>query len=92
VLRRSPNKHLAVVHDAIVVPPHIHSEPTQTALARSELARAIEFARSALNLDAAAQLRDIAADIGIDLHSHTYAGVEDGDSDPVETLATATRE
>jgi len=79
VLRRAPDKHLAVVHDAIVVPPHVDAEPQQTALARSELARAIEFARSALNLDAAAELRDIAADIGIDLEEEKDAGVEEGD-------------
>lgn len=84
VLRRAPDKHLAVVHDAIVVPPHIGTEPEQTALARSELARAVEFARSALNLDAAAELRDIAADIGIDISSEAAnAGIEDGDGEPV---------
>lgn len=90
VLRRSPDKQFAVVHDAIVVPPHVDTEPEQTALARSELARAIEFARSALNLDAAAELRDIAVDIGIHLHPEaTDAGVEDGDSGLADPLINA---
>lgn len=78
VLRRSQGKYFAVVHDAIVVPPHVETEPQQTALARSELARAIEFARSAINLDAAAELRDIAANIGIDLDA-AGVGIEDAD-------------
>jgi superfamily II DNA or RNA helicase len=79
VLRRAPDKHLAVVHDAIVLPPHVDAEPQQAALARSELARAIEFARSAINLDAAAELRDLAADIGIDLEDENDAGLEEAD-------------
>jgi superfamily II DNA or RNA helicase len=90
VLRRSPGKHLAVVHDAIVVPPHVDIEPEQTALARSELARAIEFARSALNLDAAAELRDIAAEIGLNLDDGTdAAGIEDTTGDSVASLSNA---
>jgi superfamily II DNA or RNA helicase len=80
VLRRSPGKQIAVIHDAIVVPPDISAEPEQAALARAELARAIEFAKSAINLDAGAELRDIAVDIGIDLEHDSHAGIEEQDA------------
>ena len=87
VLRRSPNKHFAVVHDAIVVPPHIDAEPEQAALARSELNRAIEFARSALNRDADAELRDIAAEIGLDVDMEPV-GLEEPELGEIESNDT----
>lgn len=77
VLRASPGKHIAVIHDAIVVPIHVDDEPEQAALLKSELARAIEFASSALNRTAAAELRTIAADLGLKSDDLETVGVEE---------------
>ena len=73
VLRSSPGKTMAAIYDAIVVPLHIDDEPEQTALLESELARSIEFAEHAFNKGAAADLRIIAANAG--LQSERFAGV-----------------
>jgi superfamily II DNA or RNA helicase len=77
VLRKAPGKHLAVIHDAIVVPINLEDEPDQMSLLRSELVRAIEFANSALNRSAGAELRAIAAQLGIDPDELTDQGMED---------------
>ena len=79
VLRKAPWKAIAVVHDAIVVPETIKDEPDQLALARAELARALEFADSALNRYAGAELRDIAVRMGIDPGSLSTSGMEEDD-------------
>lgn len=77
VLRKAPWKHLAVIHDAVVVPVSLEDEPEQTSLLRSEFVRAIEFAKSALNKDAAADLRHIAATLGFDPDETTDVGIEE---------------
>jgi superfamily II DNA or RNA helicase len=66
VLRKSHGKHLAVIHDAIVVPVDATAEPEQTSLLKAELVRSIEFANHALNRAAAADLRSIAISMGVD--------------------------
>lgn len=81
VLRTAHNKELAYVHDALVMPVHVDDEPTQSALLKSELARAIEFAQSAFNKSAEATLRDIAAQCGVDPDEMVGVGVEDDDDD-----------
>lgn len=65
VLRHSPGKAFAVIHDAIVVPVSTEQEPEQVSLLRAELRRSIEFATNAMNRDAAAELRSIAIELGI---------------------------
>lgn len=65
VLRKSPGKHIAVIHDAIVIPVDAEKEPEQISLLKSELLRAIEFANSASNSAASAELRSIAINLGI---------------------------
>jgi superfamily II DNA or RNA helicase len=77
VLRKAPWKHLAAIHDAIVVPVNLEDEPEQTSLLKSEFVRAVEFAKSALNRDAAAELREIAARLGFDPDETTDAGIEE---------------
>lgn len=77
VLRVCANKHHAVIYDALVAPINIEDEPEQTSLLRSELGRAIEFAESALNLGAAAQLRAIAIEAGFDPDILLDAGIEE---------------
>ena len=77
VLRKAPNKAKAVIHDAIVIPHSVEKEPEQVALAKSELLRAIEFAKSAINRSAGAKLREMALAIGIDPDSPIDTGIEE---------------
>lgn len=81
VLRKTPGKHLAVIHDAIVVPLSLEDEPDQTSLLKSELLRSIEFAGNAVNKMAAAELRSISANLGFDSDQLTDVGIEDEDED-----------
>ena len=83
VLRRAPGKALAFVHDAIVVPPHRTNgeDAGPDPITVGELARAIEFAQSADNAAAGADLVSIAIDAGIDWETLTGLGVEDLDDD-----------
>ncbi len=80
MLRKVPGKHLAVIHDAIVVPTSLDDEPEQTSLLKSEMLRSIEFAKSAMNMMAAAELRNIAANLGISADIVSDAGVEEDDN------------
>ncbi len=66
VLRKSPGKSLAVIHDAIVTPVDPEDEKEQMGLLKAELVRSVEFARNAINQMAAANLREIAIEMGID--------------------------
>jgi superfamily II DNA or RNA helicase len=77
VLRRAKWKHLAAIHDAIVVPVSLEDEPEQASLLKSEFVRAIEFAKSALNKDAGAELRHIAANLGFDPDETSDVGFEE---------------
>lgn len=80
VLRISPGKNMAHIHDAIVRPLNTGSETEQLGLLRGELIRAIEFATGAINKSAGAELRAIALDMGIDIEDiATRDGVEDDD-------------
>ena len=49
VLRKSGEKLLAVIHDAIVVPIDPENEPEQISLLKAEMIRALQFADAALN-------------------------------------------
>jgi superfamily II DNA or RNA helicase len=79
VLRKAPGKHLAVIHDAIVVPVNAEKEPEQISLLRSELVRSLEFASNAINRSAGAELRDIAAQMGLDTDDLIGSGGEEED-------------
>jgi superfamily II DNA or RNA helicase len=82
VLRKIPGKHLAVIHDAIVVPVSLELEPDQTSLLKAELLRSIEFAENAINKMAGAELREIAATLGFDPNLVIDTGIEENDDDP----------
>lgn len=77
VLRKSAEKNLAVIHDAIVVPVDPESESEQISLLKAELIRALEFANSALNKGAGADLRRIALEMGIDPSPDGEAAIEE---------------
>jgi superfamily II DNA or RNA helicase len=81
VLRIAPGKAMAVVHDVIVVPANLDDEPEQIALAKAELTRALQFADSALNRDGAAELRDVAARMCLDLRTLRSVGMEEDADD-----------
>ena len=66
VLRKSEGKYLARIHDALVMPVCLDEEPDQMSLLKSEFLRAVEFARSAMNRTAVADLRSVATRLGID--------------------------
>lgn len=80
VLRKADGKAIAIIHDAIVVPMSLEDEPEQFALLKSELLRAIEFAKSALNLAAGIEPRGIAARLGLDPDTLTEDGIEEDES------------
>lgn len=77
VLRKSEGKNLAVIHDAIVVPVDPEGESEQISLLKAELVRALEFANSALNKGAGADLRRIALEMGIDPLPNGEAAIEE---------------
>ncbi len=77
VLRRAPEKQIATLFDAIVVPVSTDDEPEQLRLLTSELVRAIEFANHAINKSAGAELREIAISMGIDPDDLLESGIED---------------
>lgn len=81
VLRKSDGKHFAVIHDAIVLPVSLETEPEQTSLLKAEMLRSIEFANHAVNKLAAAELRGMASQLGFDPDTITDAGVEEEDED-----------
>jgi len=76
VLRISSGKSIAVIHDALVVPDNIELDPNQLSLTRSEIRRAMEFAESAINRSALADLREIAMDVGVNAYQ-TDEGLEE---------------
>jgi superfamily II DNA or RNA helicase len=80
VLRSAPGKHLAVVHDAIVVPPNLQLEPDMVNLVKSELARAVEFAGTSINRSAQSELLALAVSMGISPESFLKVGLEDDES------------
>ncbi len=77
VLRQSPDKHMAVIHDAIVIPIVGDDDKSQTSLLRAELARSLQFARSAINKMAGVELEAIALDLGLDIDNVGATGIED---------------
>ena len=78
VLRKAGREKLfATIHDAIVVPIGLDEEPEQGSLLKSEFLRAIEFAGSAMNLSAGAELREIAREVGFDPDENFSNGIEE---------------
>jgi superfamily II DNA or RNA helicase len=80
VLREAPDKSLAHIYDAIVVPRSMgDDEDPDTSLLEAELARAIEFGRGAIGPSSITDLERIAARYGISdkLEELSQAGYED---------------
>ncbi len=66
VLRTCEDKSKAVIFDAIVVPMSLEHEPEQFPLLKTEIQRAIQFARTALNSSSEFDLAKLAIDLGIE--------------------------
>ncbi len=66
VLRTCPGKYKAVIHDAVMVPVCLESEPGQLSLLKSELQRSIQFSKTAMNKSGSNKLISIAIELGID--------------------------
>lgn len=80
VLRKARGKPLAYVHDAVVVPPRSSDSGDEAdPITAGELARAVQFAEHADNPASAADLRQIALDVGIDWRKLLTSGIEDAD-------------
>ncbi|MCW2599494.1 MAG: DEAD-like helicase superfamily protein [Frankiales bacterium] len=85
VLRTSGTKTLAIIYDLIVLPAG-EVDDTTRALVWGELARAGQFARSALNTDSRLLLEQACLDVGIDL-AGLYAELDSGIEDDEEAEA-----
>jgi superfamily II DNA or RNA helicase len=77
VLRKSADKLLAVIHDAIVVPVDSENEPEQISLLKAEMIRALQFADAALNKGAGSSLRSLALTMGITIDDPLSVGIEE---------------
>lgn len=62
ILRKSPGKHFAEIHDALIIPPQEEdsAEPPEANILKTELARALRFAQSAANYSSIYSLYEIA--------------------------------
>jgi superfamily II DNA or RNA helicase len=76
VLRKSGQKLLAIIHDAIVVPVDAENEPEQISLLKAEMIRALQFADAALNKGAGSRLRLLALSMGIPIDEPLDVGIE----------------
>ena len=84
VLRRSPGKALAYLHDVIVTPVSREDDAGTGSILQGELARAIQFGASAINPACVADLRRMAAEFGIDFDT-AHDGFEVDDDESAET-------
>ena len=74
ILRKHPDKELAVLHDLLVLPVDDDGDPLGSL--ESEFVRAVGFANDAINIGAHAKLIEMALQSGIDLQRH-YVDIED---------------
>lgn len=81
VLRRAPHKNIAVVHDALVIPPCDPATRGLPSLVMAEVARSAEFARDALNATALSWLRRILIERDWDAKTLLNEGDEATDSE-----------
>ncbi len=79
ILRRSPGKSIAYLHDVVVMPEDDDEDAHGGSILRAELARSIEFGRHAINPGAVADLRRLAAASGLDWASLSVLGFETDD-------------
>lgn len=76
-----PDKRIAHIHDALVVPRSTAGEADRTSLVKTELSRALQFANTALNSEAASEIEDIAIERDINLDEVEETGIESSEED-----------
>lgn len=82
VLRVAPGKFSATIHDAIVLPKvAVGSSESAPSYARTDLARAAEFAKNARNVAVALQLRVLASEMHISAEDLVRDSYEDEDTE-----------
>lgn len=77
VLRVADQKFKAVLHDAIVLPVDVEGEPEQLSLVKSEMCRAIEFSKGAINKSSSAALIALAIDMNLNIDEVSQDGTEE---------------
>jgi len=80
VLRRSPGKALAHIHD-IIVAPNQGDDGDGASILAGEVARSIEFGKHAINPTAIVELERLAIRLGLDWTALQGGGFEDDDDD-----------
>ena len=76
VLRKHKGKHLSTIHDVLVTPVIDPDEPPETSIVEGEIARAIEFGKSAINPSCIASLERLAIEFGLEFDKLITAGIE----------------
>lgn len=80
ILRRSEGKDFACLFDAVVIPGKARGEEDKsTSIIEAELARAVQFGEGAKNPSCTAELKAIAADLGMDINKVSNEGYEEDD-------------
>ena len=77
VLRKHDSKIYAEIHDALVTPVSLENEPDQLALLKSEIIRAYEFSKYALNNDGGIKLKQKAIQLGFNIDEIIDDGFEE---------------
>jgi superfamily II DNA or RNA helicase len=81
VLRKFPGKYLSHIHDALVIPRYSDNEIEGASILISELARALEFSRSAINKIVLSDIESVASRFKINIDQFKDGGVEDEQSE-----------
>ena len=77
VLRKYHEKILATIHDTIVLPKNVGEDNPIISIVEGELARAIQFGKSAVNVSSITDIQRIALHYNIDPDAYVNAGYED---------------
>lgn len=79
VLRKFPGKHVAYIHDVLVLPSRGADDGVGTSIIESELARAVEFGQWAENPSSITDLQRVAIAFGLDYQQLAKGGYENDD-------------
>lgn len=79
VLRKSPGKYIAYIHDVLVLPSDVADNGAANSIIEAELARAIEFGQWAENPASITDLQRLALEFSLDLKKLSEGGIEHDD-------------
>jgi superfamily II DNA or RNA helicase len=77
VLRKSPGKYIAYIHDVLVLPSHAACDEAGNSIIEGELARAVEFGQWAENPASITDLQRLALEFSLDVEKLSEGGIED---------------